>query len=167
MQLSPIQTPSGEPMWSAGGQHAWRTFEHRGYVVSLEWVGDHRRARKCMVIWPASPLVTINKASDGMWVISERAITQFVGFTRDDKCTGGVSEHCERECREALPLLGKDGNDRHALLALIDTVARFAPDLVGMPPAPVAVRKQMRGEAMWEVVASNKSSGKVLSEAEV
>ena len=167
MQLSPIQSPEGLPMWSAGGQHAWRTFEHRGYVVSLEWVGNHRQARKCMVIWPATNVFTGGATSEGMWVISERAITEFVGFTRDDKCTGSASEHCERECRQALPLLGKDINDRHALTALIDVVIRYAPDLVGMPPAPLALRKEMRGKAMWDVVATNKASGKTLREASV
>lgn len=166
MQLSPLLNPDGLPMWSAGGKHAWRTFEHRGYVVSLEWVGNHRSAQKCMVIWPVSN-VLLAGSSAGMWVIGSRAITQFVGFNRDDKCTGGVSEHCTRECREALPLLGKDRNDKAALSALIDTVIRFAPDLVGMPVVPRSVRQEMRGEAMWEVVATNKGTGKVLSEASV
>jgi len=166
MQLSPILTPSGLPMWSAGGKHAWRTFEHRGYVVSLEWVGNHRRAQKCMVIWPASNVFVAGE-SLGMWVIGARAISQFVGFNRDDKCTGGSSEHCERECREALPLLGKDCNDRHALVALIDTVVKFAPELVLMPAVPQSVRRELRGQAMWEVVASNKASGKTMSEATV
>ena len=166
MQLSPIRNPDGLPMWSAGGKHAWRTFEHRGYVVSLEWVGNHRAAQKCMVIWPVSN-VFVAGSSEGMWVIGSRAITQFVGFTRDDKCTGGVSEHCRRECQEALPLLGKDRNDKNALHALMATVERYAPDLIAMPAVPQSVRKEMRGQAMWEVVASNKASGKTLSEAAV
>lgn len=167
MQLSPIRTPDGLPMWSAGGKHAWKTFEYRGFVVSLEWVGNHRQTRKCMVIWPVSNVFTGGTTSDGMWVISERAITEFVGFNRNDKCTGSVSEHCVRECRNALPLLGKDSNDKHALSALIDTVCRFAPDLVGMPVAPQALRQAMRGQAMWDVVATNKSSGKTLAETSV
>jgi len=167
MRLSPVLSPQGTPVWSAGGGHAWRTFEHRGFVVSLEWVGDHRRARKCMVIWPVSNILTAKGVGAGMWVISERAITQFVGFNRDDKCTGSVSEHCQREAREALPLLGKDRNDKNALTALIDTVVRFAPDLVGMPAAPAALRRELRGQAMWDVVATNKSTGKTMSEASV
>ena len=166
MQLSPIRNPDGLPMWSAGGKHAWRTYEHRGYVVSLEWVGNHRAAQKCMVIWPVSN-VFVAGSSEGMWVIGSRAITQFVGFTRDDKCTGGVSEHCRRECQEALPLLGKDRNDKNALHALMDTVERYAPDMIAMPAVPQSVRKEMRGQAMWEVVATNKASGKTLSEASV
>ena len=167
MRLSPIRSPEGLPMWSAGGKHAWKTFEHRGYVVSLEWVGNHRQARKCMVIWPMSNVFVPGSTSEGMWVISERAITQFVGFNRDDKCTGSVSEHCHRECREALPLLGKDRNDKYALHALMDAVVKFAPELVGMPAAPLALRKELRGQAMWDVVATNKSTGKTLSEASV
>ena len=167
MRLSPITSPEGLPMWSAGGQHAWKTFEHRGFVVSLEWVGNHRQARKCMVIWPATNVFTSGTTSDGMWVISERAITQFIGFNRDDKCTGSVSEHCHRECREALPLLGKDVNDKNALNALIDTVCRYAPDLVSMPTAPHELRKALRGQAMWDVVATNKITGKVMGEASV
>ena len=166
MQLSPIRNPDGLPVWSAGGRHAWKTYEHRGYVVSLEWVGNHRTAQKCMVIWPVSN-VFVPGTSAGMWVIGARAITQFVGFNANDKCTGSVSEHCMREAREALPLLGKDRNDRHALNALVDTVCRFAPDLVGMPAVPQSVRKEFKGQAMWEVVASNKATGKTMSEAEV
>ena len=167
MQLSPVLSPQGMPVWSAGGKHAWRTHEHRGWIVSLEWVGDHRRARKCMVIWPATNILRAEAVASGMWVIGERAITQFVGFNANDRCTGSASEHCHREAREALPLLGKDRNDRHALNSLIDTVVRFAPELVAMPTAPMRLRKEFRGEAMWEVVATNKSTGKVMAEAEV
>jgi len=165
--MSPVLSPEGLPMWSAGGQHAWKTHEHRGYVVSLEWVGNHRATRKCMVIWPATNVFTGSATSEGMWVISERAITAFVGFNGNDKCTGSVSEHCLRECREALPMLGKDINDKAALNALIDTVCRFAPELVSMPVAPQALRQAMRGQAMWDVVATNKNSGKTLAEASV
>ena len=167
MRLSPVLSPQGRPVFSAGGKHAWKVQEHRGWIVSLEWVGDHRRARKCMVIWPASNILRTEAASDGMWVISDRAITQFVGFNGNDRCTGSASDHCYREAQEALPLLGKDRNDRHALLTLIDAVVRFAPDLVMMPVAPPQVRREFRGEAMWEVVAKNKSTGRVMAEAEV
>ncbi len=166
MEMSPVVTPDGRPMWSAGGKHAWKTFEHKGFVVSMEWVGKGKKAQACMVIWPASN-VFVPGSSDGMWVIGRRAITQFVGFTSADKATGGPSEHCWREAREALPLLGKDVNDRHALHALVDTVVRFAPDLVLMPATPRNVLNDLRGEAMWEMTVKNKSTGKVMSEASV
>ena len=61
----------------------------------------------------------------------------------------------------------EDSNDKHALNALVDTVCRFAPDLVSMPPAPQSLRKALRGQAMWDVVATNKVTGKTLAEASV
>lgn len=167
MEMSPVIGPSGEPVFVAGGKHAWKTHEFRGYVVSLEWVGrSSKRAQACMVIWPQSN-VFVPSASNGMWVIGRRAISEFVGFNREGKCTGGASEHCFREARAALPSLGKDIDDKNALHALVDAVVRFAPDLVLMPATPRFVREELDGEAMWEVTASNKVTGKVLSEAEV
>ena len=166
MRMSPVLSPDGLPVFTAGGDHSWRVHQYRGYVVSLEWVGDHRKARKCMVIWPQTHVLASPSAKPGMWVISERAITQFVGFNGNDKCTGSVSEHCIRECKQALPLLGKDATDTHALNALIDCVCKFAPDLVAMPIAPAALRKEFRGAAMWDVVAKDKSTGKVMAEGE-
>ena len=117
-----------------------------------------------MVIWPQSHVLASPSAKTGMWVISERAISQFVGFNRDDKCTGSVSEHCIRECQAALPMLGKDVTDKYALNALIDTVVKFAPELVGMPAAPQAVRRELRGRAMWDVIVTDKNSGKTMAE---
>lgn len=167
MEMSPVLGPQGEPVFLAGGRHAWKTHEFKGFVVSLEWVGrNSRRAQACMVIWPQTN-VFVPGASRGMWVIGRRAISEFVGFTSSDKATGGPSEHCWREARQALPMLGKDIDDKAALHALVDTVVRFAPDLVMMPATPRVVRDDLNGEAMWEVVASNKNTGKVISEAEV
>lgn len=166
MKLSPICTPDGRPMWSAGGRHAWKVNEHKGYICSLEWVGEGKKAQPAMVIWPASNVFVAGEGA-GMWVIGRRAITEFVGFTRDGKCTGSASEHCHREARESLPILGKDRNDKNALHALIDVVVKFAPELVLMPVTPRAVRKELDSPAMWEVTATNKDTGKVLSEAEV
>ena len=166
MNRSPILSPDGRPMFSAGGRHAWKVEQHRGYVISLEWVGDHKRAQPCIVIWPQKH-VFVTGEGNGMWVISRRAITEFVGFDSKDKCTGLASEHCFREAREALPILGKDINDKQAHLALVDCVIRFAPDLVHMPVAPKQVRREMAGEAMWDVAAKNKNTGKTISEASI
>ncbi len=167
MELSPVLSPEGLPMWSAGGRHAWKTEEYRGYGVSLEWVGRGRRAQACMVIWPASNVFTRGSASEGMWIIGRRAISEFVGFDRDGKCTGSASEHCYRECLEALDALGKERTDKQAFLALVDTVIKFAPELALMPATPPHVRRELAGEAMWDVTASNKNSGKTLSEASI
>lgn len=165
MELSPVINPQGLPVWTMGGRHAWKTFEYRGFCVSLEWVGRDKKALPCLCIWPANYVVALSAMDGGAWVISRRAITQFVGFNKDDKCTGGPSEHCIREAREALPILGKDKNDQHAHRALIDTVVKFAPELVMMPATPRFIREQLASQAMWEVSATHKQSGKVLSEA--
>lgn len=166
MKLSPIITPDGRPMWSAGGGHTWKTEEHKGFVCSLEWVGQGSKHQPAMVIWAASNVLVAGE-SQGLWVIGRRAITEFVGFTKDGKATGAPSEHCFREAREALPILGKDRNDQQALYALADVVVKYAEDLVHMPVAPRAVRKELDNAPMWTVAATDKSTGKVIHEGEV
>ena len=37
MNISPVLSPSGEPMFSVGGNRAYKTAVKHGYVVSLEW----------------------------------------------------------------------------------------------------------------------------------
>lgn len=166
MQLSPVFSPQGLPMFSAGGSHAWKTHEFRGWIVSLEWVGQGKRSAPAMVIWPQTN-VLVTGEGNGMWVISRRAITEFVGFNREGKCTGSASQHCFRECLEALPILGKDRWDKQAFLSLVDAVIRFAPDLVHMPTTPRRIQKELDTPAMWEVERKDKSSGKTLQEVEL
>jgi hypothetical protein len=120
-----------------------------------------------MVIWPAGNVFAPSSSENGMWLIGRRAISEFVEFTKDGKCTGGASEHCVREAREALPILGKDINDKAALLALVDCVVKFAPDLVLMPVTPRWLQAADATKPMWDVTAKNKGTGKVISEAEV
>lgn len=166
MKLSPILTPDGRPIFSMGGQHAYKTHTHKGFVVSLEWVGEGKKSAPCMVIWPASNVFVAGEGL-GAWCISRRAIAEFVGFTAQGKCTGGPSVHCFREAREALPILGKDINDKQALQALVDVVVRYAPDLVLMPPTPRSVKEQLDNAPMWEVKATIKETGKVMHEGMV
>ena len=166
MRLSPILTPDGRPIFSMGGKESFKTFSHKGYVVSLEWVGNGKKTAACMLIWPESNVFVAGEGS-GAWCISRAAISEFVGFNAQDKCTGGPSEHCFREAREALPILGKDINDKQALLALVDTVVKFAPNLALMPSTPKIVKQRLDTEAMWEVTASNKSTGSVMHEGMV
>lgn len=179
MQRSPVLDPKGRPVFAAGGSHSWRTIPYRGYVVSLEWVisETRRRAAPVMVIWSDDARWAVDTGEKGMWAISRRAITEFVeGLetgSEDDagtpriRITGRPSLHCFRECQAALPLLGKDPNDRAAFTALVDCVIKFAPDLVHMPPTPMWLQKREEITPMWVVKATNKASGKVLSEAEV
>ena len=166
MQKSPILTPDGRPVFMAGGPDAWKVTPHRGFVVSLEWLGNHRRAEPAMIIWAETNILTAGE-DNGFWVIGRRALTEFVGFDKNGKCTGSGSEHCFREARAAMPAMGKDPNDQQAFLALVDCVIRFAPDLHHMPPAPKRVRRRLAGEAMWEVTASDKNTGRVIQEAAV
>lgn len=166
MQLSPILSPDGRPMFSAGGQAAWKTATHRGWVVSFEWVGGGKRTAPCMVIWPETN-VFVRGEGAGMWCIGRRAIGEFVGFNALDKCTGGPSEHCWREAREALPVLGKDPNDTQALHSLVDTIVKFAPELAMMPVAPKIIRETQDNKPMWDVQSVDKCTGKVLDERAV
>lgn len=168
MNVSPIISPDGEQVFTAGGADAWRQFQHRGFVVSLEWARRRRTFLKMMVIWKAGSLLSVGTAvKPGMWAISSRAIVDFVGFNREGRCNGSASEHCFREALAAMPELGLDPNDKHGFTALVDTVVKFAPDLMMMPIAPKAVKREMTGEAIWEVTATNKHTGKTISEAAV
>jgi hypothetical protein len=166
MKLSPIQTPDGRPIFSMGGDQAYKTFSHRGFIVSLEWVGQGRKSYAAMVIWPESNVFVAGEGS-GAWCISRKCISEFVGFTADGKCTGGASEHLLREAHECLTVLGKDKNDKQALLALVDAVVTYAPDLVLMPATPKIVKQQLDDAPMWEVKASIKETGKVINEGMV
>ncbi|XVJ69937.1 MAG: hypothetical protein HEQ39_09960 [Rhizobacter sp.] len=166
MKLSPVLSPDGRPLFSAGGGHAWKTGVHRGFVVSLEWVGEGRKAYPAMVIWPASNVFVTGEGS-GMWVIARKVIVDFVGFNASDKCTGGPSEHCIREAQQALPILGKDINDKEALSALVSCVVTYAMDLVGMPLVPKAIRKELDHPPMWDIKQTDKASGKVVKELEI
>jgi hypothetical protein len=166
MKISPIVSPDGRALFTAGGKHSFATHEMNGFVVSLEWVGHGKKAQACMVIWPNS-LMTVRGEAAGMWAITRRCIGEFVGFNANDKCTGDASVHCWREAMEALPILGKDRQDKEALKKLVDVVVRFAPDLVMMPSTPRSVIKETAIPAMWEVTQTNKSSGRVMSEVAV
>jgi hypothetical protein len=121
-----------------------------------------------MVIWSAPNILSNGgEPSTGMWAIAKSAIQEFVGFDKNDKCTGGASTFCYEQALEAMPLLGKDRNDKQAFIALVDTVIKFAPDLVHMPVAPLRVKRELADEAMWEITATNKNTGKTISEASV
>jgi hypothetical protein len=52
------------------------------------------------------------------------------------------------------------------LRALVDVVMRFIPDLLAMPPAPKAVRRQSRGEALIDIVHED-HKGRKLGEASI
>lgn len=165
MHLSPLISPEGRPIFAVGHRHSWKQATMRGYNVSLEWVGEGRKSQPCMCIWPATNIFLQGSDDCGVWVIGRRAISEFVGFNKDGTCTGNPSEHCFREAKEALSVMGKDKNDQQALRALADVVITYAPDLALMPITPRTVRADLESEKMWEIVATNKNTGKTLTEA--
>ena len=167
MELSPLVSPSGDPIFTAGGATAWKTAEYRGYVASLEWTRRRRKFMPTLVIWPATNIFTVSATKPGMWAITRDCMTEFVGFDRDGHCTGSASEHCYREAYEALTVLGKDRNDRQAFVALVDVVLRFGPELIRMPVAPKAVKLALMDQAIWDVATTNKSTGKTIDEASI
>ena len=168
MEMSPILSPSGDPVFCAGGKHAYRTAQYRGYVVSLEWARRGRQTIPIMVIWAErNVLHRGGEPCNGQWVIARSALYEFVSFDKDGHCTGSASDYCISQCKQAMPLLGKDVNDKQALMSLIDTVLKFADELHYMPVAPPRVKKALAGEAIWELTTINKRTGKTISEASV
>lgn len=165
MRLSENLTPDGRPnfymggtqvdktnngrvffMADAAGTQAYKTRSHRGYIVSLEWVGTGARTAPCMVIWPArTSLADAVEAS--AWCISRSAVSELVGFTTEGKCTGEASAHCNQEAREALPFLGKDQSDEQDLSSLVEALVKFAPELMLMPATPQPANEQAFSEA--------------------
>ncbi len=139
-------TPDGRPIFSMGGNQAWKVRSHRGYVVSLEYVGTGPRTYPAIVIWPERTSLA-DGVEAGAWVISSKVITDFVGFTAEGKCTGEPSVYCLKEARDALCTLGKDQGDEKALASLVDAVVQFAPELVLMPAIPRVANEQAFSEA--------------------
>lgn len=178
MHRSPIPDAQGNLIYRFGGDDAWRQFSHRGFTVSIEWAFGvtHRRLPPVMAIWSSHGLLTSPTARDGTWVISRNDIANFfrdrdggtdaAGF-EIRKLTGGPTLYCHQQAREALPMLGKDPNDRQAFTALVDCVMKFGEWLALIPPAPAARVRKEATPPMWELTAINKATGKTLAEAEV
>ena len=157
-------------MFSMGGVAAWKAFEHRGFVVSLEWIdsGGTRKPKPCLVIWPASNILLTAGVRQGAWCIARNALQHFVGFDRDGKCTGDPSPFAFAEARTVLgEQMGKDANDKFALFALVDCIVKGAELIHSMPVAPKHVAEKIKTEAMWEVSATNKATGQTLKEASI
>lgn len=168
MEVSATISPvTGQRVYLFGGRHSWRQHTHKGFVVSLEWVRKlhHRRnPPKVMCIWADVAIDAADSGDRGTWVINANDIVNFVQFNAAGKCTGSVSRYAIAEAAEALPILGKDRNDRQALLALLDVIVKFAPDLVMMPKAPRDIIKSLSGEAIFDMATKDKNSGKTIAE---
>lgn len=173
MELSPLLSPQGVPVFVAGGSKSFKTFEYKGLAVSFEWVASERRGKsfRCLCIWRMANVFVKpgdGSATRGIWTISERDIANMLQAGPDGiKLTGGPSAYGRREALAALEVLGFDKNDRHALHAVLDVISQFATDLPRMPAVPRWMKEQVRKPPMWEVRAFNKESGKTISEREV
>lgn len=170
MDIQPILSPEGNAVFTCGGKHAWKTETHKGFNISLEWVakiGKRKNPPRVLCIWRSGNVLHPNNDGDGIWTISQNGIQFFVGFDKEGKCSGGVSEHGQAEAKKGLAVMGYDETDTSALHALLDVIVRYAPDLMMMPPAPRRVRKDLAGPAMFDMQYSHKDSGKVISEGEI
>lgn len=164
MEVSPIVSPSGDPVFSIGGEASWKTGTLGEWNASLEWARRGRQHIRILVLWPISQSYT---TKPGAWTIASDAMLEFLEFDRDDKATGRPTDFCMEQAKEALPMMGRDRNDKQALFGLVDAVMRFGPDLATMPATPIAVQRALAGEAMWQMETIDKASGKTLKEAEV
>lgn len=144
---------SGRALFGVGGEHAWRTHEYKGYAVSLEW--DERDGEPVLLIWPSTNL----EREVGVFGICLSSAGKYAN------ADGRPTQECADECAMALPTLGK------ALIALevhtlMDVVMRFLPDLIVMPPAPSALRRQARGGPMFDITQQD-ANGKTLAEVSI
>lgn len=154
LKQSMLVGPTGRAMFGVGGENAWRTHEFKGYCVSLEW--DEDDGEPMLVIWPAT---TFLERESGVFAIGLSSAGKYAN------ADGTPTVACAEECAMALPMLGK------ALLPievhlLIDVVMRFLPDMILMPPAPKALRRAARGEAMMDITQVD-NRGKTISEVSV
>lgn len=178
MRKSPTLDADGNPVWLFGGDDAWQQFEHRGFTVSVEWVfaPSGKRIPPVLAIWSSSGLQASTSTKNGTWVISRKDMHNFFEDRQagtDDMgnarvaITGKPSRHAIAEARAALPLLGKDPNDKAAHNALVDCVMKFGDLVARIPVLPIARARAAAAAPIWEVTAKDKSTGKVLKEAEV
>ncbi len=169
MDLSPILTPDGQPIFTMGGGECDPTRPPQAYkewVVSFEWFkGTRRGIQKCIVIWPQSRLAAPGAIAVGGWTISARVCQEFIGFDSEGHCTGLLSPLAHVQAQLALPVLGKDPNDKNALHSLLDVLTKFLPDLPMMKQPPAEIRNRLLGPPMWDVIATNKHTGKVIDES--
>jgi len=144
--------PTGRALFGVGGEHAWRTHEYRGYCVSLEW--DEADGEPMLLIWSAGLGREVGVFGIGLSSAGK--------YANPD---GGPTEECFAECAMALPTLGRALINME-VRGLVDVVMRFIPDLTQMPPAPRALRKAAKGEALMDITQQD-NRGRTISEVSV
>jgi hypothetical protein len=145
---------SGRALFGVGGENAWRTHEYKGYRVSLEW--DESDGEPVLLIWPATGFLEREVGVFGI------ALSSAGKYANAD---GSSTRACAEECAIALDTLGKALIPMEVHL-LMDVVMRFLPDLITMPPAPKALRRAARGEALMDITQVD-ARGKTISEVSI
>jgi hypothetical protein len=148
---NPILGASGRPMFQVGGEHAARTHTHGDYIVSLEWLNDGRESEPVMLIWSAHA-----GRDSGVFGICLSSIGKYADPS------GSPTDECFFEAFEALGTLGR-ARLGIEVKKLVDTIMRFTPDLIMMPPAPMEVRRRDAGQALVEVTRKDEN-GRTIAE---
>lgn len=142
----------GRPSWSFGGPGAWKTTTYRGYDIFLEWLIEPKETQPVLIIQPVR-----KDAEHGAFAICLGA----VGLYLDE--SGDLAPTAKDLCRRALASLGK-ANIEIEVRTLMAVVHRWLPELIKMPPAPPALRREESPQALIEVELRDESSGKVQEE---
>lgn len=139
-------------MFGVGGASSHATHEYKGYVVSLEW--DDTDGEPLMLMWSA-----MGGRDAGVFGICLSSAGKYADPNGQPTNDGLF------ECGLALQVLG-----RAMLLVelhnLVDVVMRYMPDLLRMPPAPTAIRRAAKGEALIDITQQDQY-GRVISEVSI
>jgi len=156
-----IKDAEGREWFNLGGESAWKTETYKGWCVSLEWFVGNRSAEPMMVLWPAA-----SEREGGAWAICLSSIGAYCQFDGSGKVTGTPTAYARQQAAEVLV----EQFDRPALQAdvhtLLDVLMHFAPDLiVGVPPAPMEVRRARLQNPLLEV--TRVENGRTMAEVSI
>jgi hypothetical protein len=145
-----IVSPTGRPLVKIG-DNAFAQYNAGDYSVSLEWLIEGRECEPVMAIWSKH-----GGRDAGCFAICLSSIAKYADPS------GNPTRRSFIECWNALPTLGRAQLD-FEVYRLLDVILRHTPDLIRMPPAPVAVRRAEVGEALVEMTLKDQH-GKTLAE---
>lgn len=143
---------ANKPIWSFGGSGSWKTTTYRGYDVFLEWLVEARETQPMLILQP-----TRRGPGDGAWAICLGAVGVYLD------ASGDLTPGARQLCMDALSLLGKPKLDIE-VRNLMAVIHRWLPELILMPPAPLALRKEQTNAPVIEVELSDERTGKTHEE---
>jgi hypothetical protein len=133
-----ILSATGRPVIKVGDL-AHAQFREGQYAVSIEWYQEGRSCEPVMAIWSQH-----GGREAGVFGICLSSIGKYADPS------GNPTKEAFIECWNALPTLGMAQLDME-VYRLLDVILRHTPDLIRCPPAPPAVKRAQRGEAMLEI----------------